>query len=550
MSFDRSQDSFGTLILPVYNAEAFLAESLREIHAWLAARPERWEIVVVDDASLDGTAGILDEFLREHSEEPITRIRFLSNRGKGFAVRAGLTLARGRYAVFTDCDLAYPMENTARILAELEAGADAAIACRVLPSSTYLISPSFFSYLYTRHLSGRAFNLLCRWLTVPRLLDTQAGLKGFRTAAVRPLVSRLVLDGFSFDVELLRALLDRGARIAEVPVSFRYDSEPTTMRFMADSLSMLRDLVRIRFRSHLGRYLDDGAPSAATRIVVHADDFGLAPGVNQAIEEGLTSGILTSASILLGSNHSTEALRWAAAHPELDFGVHLNLTFGRPVQPPETIPSLVLPSGEFLPLGRFIARFLSGRVRSKEVLAEWRSQIAAVRSAGVGISHLDSHQHLHLVPRLFSQVMEPLARDEGLAVRAMDGPICTHGSWPDPKGLVLRLATRVCLRGKGKTPVRAHGTGTALMRHPTLTVLRTLLSRMEPGHAYELVVHPGTMDPELLASGDGYLGGRESERRLLASDEFQAVLRGAGLQVMDFQKVGPRLDRGSPQPVS
>src|SRR5262249_32630314 len=156
--------------------------------------------------------------------------------------------------VFTDCDLAYPVENTERIMAQLESGADVAIACRVLPQSTYLISPSFFSYLYTRHLMGRLFNDLCRLLTVPRLLDTQAGLKGFRTETVRPILGRLVMNGFSFDVELLRALIDRGARIVEVPVSFRYDSEPSTVRFVYDSAVMMRDLILIRYRSLRGRY--------------------------------------------------------------------------------------------------------------------------------------------------------------------------------------------------------------------------------------------------------------------------------------------------------
>ena len=72
------------------------------------------------------------------------------------------------------------------------------------------------------------------------------------------------------------------------------------------------------------------------------------------------------------------------------------------------------------------------------------------------------------------------------------------------------------------------------MKHPTLPALRTILSRMQPGRIYELVVHPGLVDEALLASGDGYVRGREAERALLLSDEFRALIRHAGLEVTSF----------------
>src|SRR5262249_28191793 len=155
--------------------------------------------------------------------------RFRENHGKGLAVRVGLYQARGSVSIFTDCDLAYALSNIDTLLARIADGADVVIANRVDPKSSYLMSPSFFSYLFTRHIMGRIFNLISRVMAVPRLLDTQAGLKGFRSDVVKPLLSRLRLDGFSFDVELLRGLIDRGARIDEIPVAFRYDSEPSTV---------------------------------------------------------------------------------------------------------------------------------------------------------------------------------------------------------------------------------------------------------------------------------------------------------------------------------
>lgn len=536
MSLDRNEAPHRTLILPVYNAEPFLAGVLETVAAWLGAQVESWELIIVDDASSDGTNGILETFLAAHASAAITRVRFTENRGKGFAVRAGLGLARGSYAVFTDCDLAYPLENIHGIMRALDAGADCAVACRVLPESTYLISPKFFSYLYTRHLMGRMFNWLCRVLTVPRLLDTQAGLKGFRTECIRPLVSALVVDGFPFDVELLRALLDRGARIVEVAVSFRYDSEPSTVRFMIDAAVMVRDLIGIRLRSLRGHYRDAGHGLKVPRLIVHADDFGLAPGVDAVIQDTLRSGAVTSTSLLLGAPHSSEALRWAADHPHYDYGVHLNLTHGRPVLPASSVPSLVTRAGEFPSLSRLLVRYVTRRLRLDEVRAELTAQIDAVRRAGVPLSHLNSHQHVHLLPRVFTDVMIPLAKEENLALRMMDGPIRTRRWTFDSKGLLLRVVSKRCRRLGTGPGIAARGTGTALMRHATLPVARTIVSRMQPGRVYELVVHPGAVDEALLATGDAYTQGRERERTLIGSDEFRALLRSAGLEITDFHE--------------
>jgi predicted glycoside hydrolase/deacetylase ChbG (UPF0249 family)/glycosyltransferase involved in cell wall biosynthesis len=538
MSLDRRNQPARSFVLPVYNAAPFLLGNLKVVRAWLASRPEPWELIVVDDASIDATPRLLDGFLRDHPGEAIVRVRFMANRGKGFATRVGLGLARGELVVFTDCDLAYPVENAARIVRTLEEGADAAIACRVLKASVYMMSPSFFSYLYTRHVMGRMFNWICRLLTVPGILDTQAGLKGFRTAVVRPFLGHLSMDGFSFDVELLRALEDRKARIVEVPVSFRYDSEPSTVQFIGDSARMIRDLLLIRWRSWRGHYRDVPVAQEPAGLIVHADDYGLAPGINRAIEESLQAGTVSSASILLGGPHADEALAWAAAHPQYDYGIHLNLTQGRPILPPKEIPTLVTPSGEFASLRVFLTRFLAHRVRMHEIRKEWRAQVARARAAGVRISHLDSHQHVHLLPRIFSRGMAPLARQDRLAVRVMDGPVRGHAPWPHPKSLLLALASRRAIKAESGLPIAAHGFGAAFMRQPTVRLLRRILSGAKPGKVYEFVVHPGRVDAELRSSGDAYLEGREKEAAFLASEEFRAVLRNAGVEILS--QPGPR----------
>jgi hypothetical protein len=160
----------------------------------------------------------------------------------------------GTLRVFTDADLAYPAEEIEAIVDALEKGSDIAIACRVLPESRYIMSPTFFPYLFTRHLMSRGYNALARRLLGSPVLDTQAGLKGFTGAAAELIFQRLTIPRFGFDVECLHIAQRHGLRLAQVPVTFRYDDEPSTVNVLRDSARMLADLGRILVNARRGRY--------------------------------------------------------------------------------------------------------------------------------------------------------------------------------------------------------------------------------------------------------------------------------------------------------
>jgi dolichyl-phosphate beta-glucosyltransferase len=209
-----------SLIVPVYNGAERLPASLDELRAFLRSQPYAWELILVDDCSNAETQRILQEFA----------------------------------STMPDADLAYPATEVAKILADLETGADVAIACRVLAESRYLMSPTFFSYLYTRHVMSRVFNALVRWTLIPRVLDTQAGLKGFTAHAAEIVFPRITIPRFGFDVEALFIARKHELSLAQTPVFFRYDEEPTTVRFAEDALRMIRDLVHIRRNDWRGRY--------------------------------------------------------------------------------------------------------------------------------------------------------------------------------------------------------------------------------------------------------------------------------------------------------
>ncbi|OYV73405.1 MAG: hypothetical protein B7Z74_03985, partial [Deltaproteobacteria bacterium 21-66-5] len=234
-----------SLIIPAYNAGAQLAGTLAALDEFRASAPVSVEVVFVDDCSTDReTPEALWRYAQ--SRERVRVLRNPVNRGKGYAVARGMIAATGAYRVFTDFDLAYPLSQTLKILAALEAGKDVAIACRVLPESRYVMSPSFFHYLYTRHLMSRVFNAAVRVTLLRDTLDTQAGLKGMTAAAAKLLVPRLTITGFAFDVELLYLASRSGLVIRQVPVTFRYDREPTTVRLLRDGIGMVRDIAGIR----------------------------------------------------------------------------------------------------------------------------------------------------------------------------------------------------------------------------------------------------------------------------------------------------------------
>ena len=241
-----------SIVVPTFNGEAILPSSLLQLEQFVLAQPFRIELVLVDDGSELPSARILSDFA---STRPWVRLlRQDTNRGKGAAVARGMLAAVGRYRIFTDADLAYPVCQIRRMLTALEQGADVVVANRVHPDSRYTMSPSFFNYLFSRHLMSRAFNAVVRASLLPHIHDTQAGLKGFTKAAARQIFSQVTVARFGFDIELLVAARTRGLSIVESPVDFRYDDEPTTVRFTRDCLLMLRDLHAIHRNRRRGVY--------------------------------------------------------------------------------------------------------------------------------------------------------------------------------------------------------------------------------------------------------------------------------------------------------
>jgi len=241
-----------SVIVPVYNGAVFISETFRELADYLEQQGEEYELLFVDDGSRDNTGSILEELAGRHPR--VFLIRNGTNQGKGYSVRAGMKQAQGDFLVFTDADLAYPPTEIDKIVQTLREGADLAIATRVAPASRFIMNPEFFGYIYTRHLGSRLFNWLVRKVLGLSIYDTQAGLKGFSRQAKEIIFNRQTLEGFTFDVELIYIAQKFDLKVREVPVLFRYFSEPTTVSFVMQSLDSVKDLFSIRAKNKKGIY--------------------------------------------------------------------------------------------------------------------------------------------------------------------------------------------------------------------------------------------------------------------------------------------------------
>lgn len=243
-----------SLVIPVYNAAPIIETNLKQAATYLDLLGGFNELILVDDASTDGTREIVQSLAKKLPGGAFVPLFNERNRGKGYSVRRGFSAARGKHLIFNDADFTYPIGEVEKVSHHLNQGADIVIGCRIHPDSRYEIGPDFFSYFYTRHLMSRIFNRIVNLVLNLRIRDTQAGIKGFTREAAVMIFQRQDLNRFSFDLELLFIARKLGLKINEVPIRFLYHKEPTTVKFFQDSIRILFDLARIRWRNCIGRY--------------------------------------------------------------------------------------------------------------------------------------------------------------------------------------------------------------------------------------------------------------------------------------------------------
>ena len=267
------------------------------------------------------------------------------------------------------------------------------------------------------------------------------------------------------------------------------------------------------------------------RLIINSDDYGRTPDISRGIREAHLNGVVTSTTCMMNIPTTAHDVALAVQEtPRIGLGVHLVLTMGRPILPPDAVSSIVDENGQHLKYDPFIANL--PRLNIHEVKAEWRAQVEAfIRAAGRKPDHLDSHHHSsYFTPELFRGMLE-LAREYNCPIR---NPI-THGE--DPTAGMPSVAE----------PMREHAprlmkefnartTDTFFVhfyeKGATHAELLEILSKMADGTA-ELMCHPGYVD-EAFAKESVYNFQRERELKILTDPTIKRAIEANGIELVTF----------------
>ncbi len=228
-----------SIVIPAYNEEKRLDGTLEKIRLFFEGKNLAYEVLVVDDGSVDRTAEVAAGS-RLAGRSVLRVLDNGKNKGKGYSVRQGLKNAKGRLVLVTDADLSTPIDEIVKLEKCLGEGFDIAIGSRSIKGSEVKVSQPKY-----RVIMGKTFNLMVRAVVMNGIIDTQCGFKLFKRECLENILPELKINGFSFDVEILYLARKKGCRIKEVPVVWS-DFRGSKVSPFRDSMRMFKDLFYIK----------------------------------------------------------------------------------------------------------------------------------------------------------------------------------------------------------------------------------------------------------------------------------------------------------------
>ncbi len=279
--------------------------------------------------------------------------------------------------------------------------------------------------------------------------------------------------------------------------------------------------------------------SAGLKLIVNADDFGISEAVNRGIVDAHDRGIVTSTSIMATGPAFEHAVALARERSGLAVGVHLVLTEHRPLIGASAAATLIGADGAFEPhLKNLLAKRLRGLVSLSEVRRELDAQIRCVRRAGVAISHLDGHQHVHVLPGIAGIVAE-LAVAHGIAAVRYPAERVRGYMLRDPKH-ARRVAEQTalslfCASSPLKNLRRSDDfVGFYFGGRLDEDNLETVLAGLPAAGTVELMCHPGHEDMQ--PAGDWHYSWA-AERDALTSPRIRELVMARGMQLVSQRAI-------------
>lgn len=279
--------------------------------------------------------------------------------------------------------------------------------------------------------------------------------------------------------------------------------------------------------------------SSSVRLIVNADDFGIAEAVNRGIVEAFDRGIVTSTSLMATGPAFEHAVELARGRPALAVGVHLVLTEQRPLVGSEAAPTLVDADGRFPPhLTQLLGKQLRGHVSLPEVRLELDAQLRRVRDAGIAISHIDGHQHVHVLPGIAGVVAELAAKYGVSAVRYPAERVRRYmlRNLGHAKRVAEQAALRIFCASAPLKHLRRSDDFVGFYFGGRLDEvnLATVLAGLPAGGTVELMCHPGHED--MRPAGD-WRYAWAAERDALTSPRIRELVAARGLELISYRDV-------------
>ena len=261
------------------------------------------------------------------------------------------------------------------------------------------------------------------------------------------------------------------------------------------------------------------------RLLVNADDLGLSVGINRGIVRAFREGLVRSASLIVNAPGFDDAVRVIRDNPDLSVGIHLTLVGGdAPVSEPERVGTLVDRKGRFFPSYRqFAARYLA--LKRGKIRVELAAQVERALAAGITPTHLDSHQHLHLLPKVADVVLDLADHYE---IRYVRRPQRNRGIMGAVVGILAAgLAGKMAARSLVTSD---HFAGFDCSGRLTKGELLAIIEGLGEGTT-ELMVHPGQEVDEVV-SRYGWEMSWEEELSALVSREVRLEIERRGIEIV------------------
>ncbi|MGA9508997.1 MAG: ChbG/HpnK family deacetylase [Candidatus Sulfotelmatobacter sp.] len=290
------------------------------------------------------------------------------------------------------------------------------------------------------------------------------------------------------------------------------------------------------------------------RLIVNADDFGFTAGINRAIVEAHTRGIVTSTTLMASGPAFDDAVRLAKETPRLDVGCHLVLIDGEPVLDAVRLPTITSTSrnsgtarfGDGLK--SFAARALTRRFDPPEIEAEASAQIRKIQSAGIKVSHVDSHKHTHLFPAVLHPVLRAALACGVRAVRNPFGPrkpltstelLARPSLWTRyaEVRILSALAGKFHDAAKRQGMIAPDGTLGIVVTGALDERLFRAIAAIIPEGTWEFVCHPGYNDADLQQANTRLRESRETELRVLTMPEARQLLEAEGIALISYREL-------------